>query len=92
MREEVPLARRAIGSAHAAERRWPEAIAEYRLVLSMIPFDDVTRQLLIDTLVNQGTAMGRAGQTAGAIAAFRQALELDPSQRGREAQSGHGVV
>jgi tetratricopeptide (TPR) repeat protein len=79
MREEVPLARRAIGNAHAAERRWPEAIAEYRLVLSMIPFDDVTRQLLIDTLVNHGTAMGGAGQTAGAVAAFRQALELDPS-------------
>jgi protein O-mannosyl-transferase len=79
LREEIPPARRAIGNAYAARGNWPEAVLQYRRVLSMIPSDQETRRLLVDTLNNQGTALARAGRFAGAIAAFRQALELDPS-------------
>jgi tetratricopeptide (TPR) repeat protein len=79
MREEIPRARRAIGNAYALQRRWPEALAQYRLVLSMVPSDRTTRRLLVDTLVNQGTELSRAGRFADASTAFRQASELDPS-------------
>ncbi|MGH9387693.1 MAG: tetratricopeptide repeat protein [Vicinamibacterales bacterium] len=79
MREEIPLARRAIGNAYALQRRWPEALAQYRLVLSMVPSDRITERLLIVTLINHGTALGSAGRHAEATTAFRQALELDPS-------------
>jgi tetratricopeptide (TPR) repeat protein len=79
LREEIPPARRAIGNAYALQRKWPEAILQYRRVLSMAPSDQVTERLLIDTLNNQGTALGRAGRFADAVTAFRQALGLDPS-------------
>jgi tetratricopeptide (TPR) repeat protein len=79
MREEVPLARRAIGNAYALQRKWPEALLQYRLVLSMVPSDRTTERLLIDTLINHGTALSRAGRLADAATAFRQASELDPS-------------
>jgi tetratricopeptide (TPR) repeat protein len=77
LREEVPLARRAIGNAHALQRQWPEAILQYRLALSMVPSDQATRRLLIDTLTNQGMVLASAGRLADAIATFRQAVNLD---------------
>lgn len=78
LRQEVPLARRVMGSAYAAQRKWPEAIAEYRLAHSMAPTDLVTRQLLIDTFVNQGAMAATQARFAEAVTAFRAALELSP--------------
>ena len=79
MREENPSARRTIGNAYALQRKWPEAAVQYRLVLAMLPSDQPTKRLLIDTLTNQGIAMGSAGRFADAVSSFRQALELDPA-------------
>jgi protein O-mannosyl-transferase len=78
MREEIPSARRTIGNAYALQQKWPEAAVQYRLVLSMLPSDQVTKRLLIDTLTNLGTSMGSAGRYADAANSFRQALEVDP--------------
>jgi len=78
MREEIPLARRAMGTAYALQQKWPEAVVQYRLVLSMLPSDQATKRLLTNTLADQGIAMGRAGRFADAASSFRQALELEP--------------
>jgi tetratricopeptide (TPR) repeat protein len=79
LREEVPLARRVIGQIYAVQRRWPDAVAQFRLVLSMVPSDQTTKRLLIQALMDQGIALGRAGQPPEAIASLREAVELDPS-------------
>src|SRR5439155_5069160 len=79
LREEVPLARRAMGAAYARQARWSEAVAQYDLVLSMTPSDRDARRLLIDALTNQGTSLARAGKFSDASHAFRRAVELDPA-------------
>lgn len=79
LREEIPLARRAIGTAYAQQQRWTDAITQYRLVLTMVPSDQKTQQLLIETLLRQGTALGSAGRPAEAIAAFQEARDRDPA-------------
>lgn len=78
MREEIPSARRTMGNAYALQQNWPEAASQYRLVLSMLPSDQATKRLLIETLTNQGIAMGSAGRFTEAVRSLRQALELDP--------------
>ena len=88
LREEVPAARRAIGTAFAREGNWPEAARQYRLVLSMTPADRATRRLLVSALVDEGNAFGNTGRFADAAASFRQALELDPSS----AVARHGLA
>ena len=79
MRAEVPLARRVAGNAYAGQQKWEEAIEQYRLVLSMLPFDEATKRLLVDALVKHGTAFGSSGRPVDAIPVLRRALELDPS-------------
>lgn len=79
MREEIPLARRAIGNAQAAIANWPAAIAEYRAVLAMRPADAVTHRLLADALDRHGVTEGSAGRASAAIVAFREALAIDPA-------------
>ena len=76
-REEIPAARRAIGSAYALQQRWPEAVAQFRTVLSMVPSDQAARRLLIETLVHYAAALARQERFAEAIAVSRQALDLD---------------
>jgi tetratricopeptide (TPR) repeat protein len=79
LREEVPWSRRLIGQAHAAQRKRPEAIAQFRTVLAMTPQDTLTRSLLIDALLAYGVELGTAGRHDEAIAAFRQGVALDSS-------------
>jgi protein O-mannosyl-transferase len=79
MREEIPLARRAIGNAYAQQQKWADAIAQYRLVLSMVPSDQIALRLLVETLLHQGTSLASAGRPSEAIAAFREARDRDPS-------------
>src|SRR5262249_22070716 len=77
-REEIPSARRTIGNAYAVQAKWPEAVAQYLLVLSMLPAEQSTRRLLRATLVHDGIANARSGHFVDAVGSFRQALELDP--------------
>jgi tetratricopeptide (TPR) repeat protein len=79
LREEAPLAHRAMGNAYARQRKWPDAVRDYRLVLAMTPSGVATRRLLTDALIDQGQSLGSAGRFGDAISAFRQALELEAS-------------
>jgi tetratricopeptide (TPR) repeat protein len=76
-REEIPEARRLLGSAYSRQQKWPEAVVQYRSVLSMVPSDQAAKRLLVAMLTNQGAALARAKQFADAIATLRQALALD---------------
>jgi tetratricopeptide (TPR) repeat protein len=79
LREEIPWSRRLIGQAYAAQRKRPEAIAEFRAVLAMTPHDALARNLLIDMLLGYGVELGTAGKHDEAVAVFRQGVELDPT-------------
>jgi tetratricopeptide (TPR) repeat protein len=81
-REEVPWSHRIIGHTYAIQRNYPEAAAEFRMVLAMTPGDRGTKSLLVETLDRQGVALGTAGDHNGAIQAFRGALSLDPANAG----------
>jgi protein O-mannosyl-transferase len=78
-REEAPLARRGVGSAYARQRNWPEAIHHYRGALAMMPGDPETIEMLRGALVNYGNMLGAAHRFGEAIAAFQDALAVDPS-------------
>jgi tetratricopeptide (TPR) repeat protein len=82
MREEVPWARRLRGNSYIMLSKWPEAIAELRLALSMTPHDRQSQTLLASALNSQGIELGTAGKHDQAAAAFRQALAIDPDSAG----------
>ncbi len=79
-REEAPWARRLAGRAYAVQGRWPEAVEQLSLALTMVPGDGETRQLLVDALNNQGTMLARAGRFDDAAAALRRAISIDGSR------------
>jgi tetratricopeptide (TPR) repeat protein len=75
--ENVPSARTIMGRAFAIAHKWPEAINQLTLVLSMTPRDQEARKLLVDVLNNQGLALADAGKFQEAGAMFRRAANLD---------------
>ena len=64
------------------QRKWGEAVKEYRLALSMIPNDPETKQKMLAAMNNQGLALAAAGRFAEAAAAFRNVVESDPADLG----------
>ena len=77
MREEVPWARRVMGHAYAQLSRWPEAIEQYRMTLSMTPNDAEARRLLVDAYNSLGVDLAQGQRFTDAIAEFRNALAHD---------------
>ena len=77
MREEVPWARKVMGHAYLRLSRWPDAIAQLRMVLVMTPHDAEARRLLVDAYNSYGVDFAQAGRFDEAIAEFRHALDLD---------------
>jgi protein O-mannosyl-transferase len=76
--ELVPSARRILGDIFAQQRKWPEAIKEYRLALSM--YDDTdTRRKMTAAMSMQALALVEAGRVGDAAALFRRAVEWDPT-------------
>ena len=75
--ENVPSARTIMGRAFAIEHKWPEAINQVTLTLSMTPRDQEARKLLVDALNNQGLTLADAGKFQEAVAVFRRAADLD---------------
>jgi protein O-mannosyl-transferase len=76
-REEAPWARRTMGSAYTQMSRWPEAIAQLRLTLSMTPHDAEAQRILVDAYHRYGVEFARAQKYEEAITQFRQGLALD---------------
>ncbi len=77
MREEVPWSRRIMGHAYMRLSKWPEAIAQLRMVLTMTPHDDEARRLLVDAYNTHGVELAQAQTFGEAIGEFRLALGLD---------------
>ncbi len=76
-REEVPWSHRMMGYAYAQMSRWPEAISELRLALSMTPRDLEARRILVDAHNAYGVQLARAQKYDDAVAHFRRGLVLD---------------
>jgi Flp pilus assembly protein TadD len=74
----VGAARR--GAGIAAQRKWPEAIDEFRLTLGMTPGDAEAKAFWRTRLNQQGSHSVDASQFGAAAAVFRQAAALDPRQ------------
>jgi tetratricopeptide (TPR) repeat protein len=77
-REEIPWARRTIGHALSLQRKWPQAIDQLRVALSMAPFDGQTKSLLAAAYSGQGLVLVDRGQFREAAQSFREALKFDP--------------
>ncbi|MCM3881516.1 MAG: tetratricopeptide repeat protein [Vicinamibacterales bacterium] len=77
-REEIPWARRTIGYALSLQGRWPQAINELRVALSMAPNDSQAKTLLAAAYVNEGLALADAGRFTDAVQSFREALKIEP--------------
>jgi tetratricopeptide (TPR) repeat protein len=77
MREEVPWSRRVMGHAYARLSRWPDAVAQLRMVLAMTPHDAEARRLLVDAHNSHGVDLAQSGRFKEAIVEFRHALSLD---------------
>ena len=75
---EVPSANMMIGQAFSAQRKWPQALAQFRMVLTMAPGDREAPRLLAGSLMGQGNDFAANGQFDKAINSFRQAVDLDP--------------
>ena len=71
---EAVSARQLLGRALSREKRWPEAIDQYRQVLMMNPSD----QIRIDTQLYLGEALYYAGRYAEAAAAYSEHLKARP--------------
>lgn len=82
LREEVPWAHRIMGHAFGRLSRWPEAIAQLRMVLAMTPHDAEARRLLVDTYAGYGVSLAEGQKFDAAIAEFQRGLALDPSNAG----------
>ncbi len=76
-REEVPWSRRMMGIAHAQMSRWPEAITQLRMALSMAPQDAEARRILVDAYNRYGIEFAEAQKFEEAIVQFRRGLALD---------------
>ena len=77
MREEVPWARRIMGHAYSRMTRWPDAVAQLRMVLAMTPQDAEARRLLIDAETGYGVELAQAWKFDDAITVLRSALGYD---------------
>jgi tetratricopeptide (TPR) repeat protein len=77
MREEVPWSRKVMGHAYLRLSRWPDAIAQLRMVQTMTPHDADARRLLVSAYNSYGVALAQIGQFGDAIVEFRNALNLD---------------
>src|SRR6185436_12069862 len=77
MREEVPWSRRLMGHSYMRLLKWPEAILQLQMVLTMTPHDAEAQRLLVDAHISYGAGLAEGGQFDGAIAEFRRALALD---------------
>ena len=77
MREEVPWSRRLMGNSYMRLLKWPEAISQLQMVLTMTPHDAEAQRLLVDAHISYGAGLAEGGQFDGAIAEFRRALSLD---------------
>jgi Flp pilus assembly protein TadD len=77
-REEIPWARRTIGHALSLQGKWPQAINELRVALSMAPNDGQTKTLLAGAYFGQGIAFADAERFTDAAQSFREALKIDP--------------
>ncbi len=77
MREEVPWSRRLMGHSYMRLLKWPEAISQLQMVLTMTPHDAESRRLLVDAHISYGAGLAEGGEFDGAIAEFRRALSLD---------------
>jgi tetratricopeptide (TPR) repeat protein len=78
-REEVPWSHRMMGYAYAQMSRWPEAIAELRLALSMTPHDLEARRILVDAHNAYGVQLAKTQKYDDAVAHFHRGLALDES-------------
>jgi tetratricopeptide (TPR) repeat protein len=84
MREEVPWARKVMGHAYLRLSRWPDAIAQLRMVLTMTPNDAEARRLLVEGYNTYGVSLAQAGDFGSAISQFKYALTFD--ERNESAQ------
>ena len=82
MDELAPSARRILGDAFVTQRKWEEAVKQYRLALSMIPNDQATKQNMLGAMNNQGLALAASGRFAEAASIFRTVVESDPANLG----------
>jgi tetratricopeptide (TPR) repeat protein len=77
MREEVPWARRVMGHSYARLSKWPEAVAQLRMVLAMTPHDAEARRMLVDAYDTHGVDLAQTQRYEAAIGEFRRGLELN---------------
>jgi tetratricopeptide (TPR) repeat protein len=77
MREEIPWSRRLMGHAYIRLLKWPEAILQLQMVLTMTPHDADARRLLVGAHISYGAELAESGRFDAAIAEFRRALSLD---------------
>jgi len=75
MLSEVPAARMMIGKAFMTQRKWPDAVQQFRSVLAMTPSNTDARGLLADSLLG-------GQQLAEAIREYRAYLSLRPDDLG----------
>ena len=76
-REEVPWSHRMMGFAHVQMGRWPDAIAQLRLAISMAPRDSEARRILVDAYNSYGIQLAEAHRYQAAIDQFRRGLTFD---------------
>ena len=76
--ELVPSARSAMGDAFSMQRKWQQAINEYRIALSMRPDDPDLKRRFATALNHQALTLADAGRFKDAVAMLRQSAELDP--------------
>ena len=77
MREEVPWSRRLMGHAFLRLSKWPDAIAQLQMTLTMTPDDAEARRLLVDAYNSYGVDLAQAQKFGDAIAQFRYAVSYD---------------
>ena len=82
MDELAPSARRILGDAFVTQRKWEEAVKQYRLALSMISNDQATKQNMLGAMNNQGMALAASGRFGEAASIFRTVVESDPADLG----------
>jgi tetratricopeptide (TPR) repeat protein len=78
-REEIPWASRTIGHALTLQHKWPQAINQLRVALSMAPYDAQMNTLLASAYFGQGVALVDSQHFQDAAQSFRQALTFDPN-------------